>query len=112
MTDTDLTTMLPTFVRCRTFGHAWDDVDPTSAEQDDHNLLFGSDIPLIVTRCYRCDMRRLDVINKTGGLVQRRYQYPSGYLMAKGQHRPKRAEFRLQLLALRVQSIAAKRGKK
>ena len=109
---TDLAAMPPVFVRCRTFGHAWDDVDPTSAEQDDHNLLFGSDIPLIVTNCYRCDMRRLDVVNLTGGLVQRRYQYPTGYLMAKGEHRPKRAEFRLQLLANRKAMVTAKRGKR
>lgn len=108
----DLTVMPPTFVRCRTFGHAWDDVNPTEAEQDDHNLLFGSDIPLIVTECHRCGMRRHDVVGLQGNLVQRRYEYPTGYLLPKGEHRPKRDAFRLQLLALRVQAVAAKRGKR
>jgi hypothetical protein len=110
---TDLTKMPPTFVRCRTFGHAWDDVDPTDAEQDDFDLLWsGNDYDLLVTACPRCSMRRLDVVGEYGALRSRRYQYPEGYLMAKGDTRPKRAEFRVQLLANRLAAMKAKRGKK
>ena len=110
--------MPPTFVRCRTFGHAWDDVDPTDTEQTDFDILWGgltgnSEVSLLVTACPRCTMRRMDVVGSAqGNLRSRRYLYPEGYLMSKGEHRPKRAEFRVQLLADRLAMAKRKRGKK
>lgn len=109
----DLATTPPSYIRCRTFGHAWDDVNPTDDEAEDFDLLYsGTNHSLLVANCTRCGNHRSDVVNSTGSLVNRRYTYPEGYLMAKGDRRPKRAEFRLQLLANRIASMSAKRGKK
>lgn len=111
----DLTKLPPTFVRCRTFGHAWDDVDPTDAEATDFDILWGGmtdEVDLLVTHCPRCTMRRLDVVGTHGNLRSRRYVYPEGYLIPKGDHRPKRAEFRVQLLANRLAMAKRNRGKR
>ena len=101
---TDLTLMEPAYVRCRTFGHAWYDVDPSSEEQISKDLAKYN--TLIAAACVRCDMRRHDlVVSRSGELVNRRYVYPVGYILAKGVKRPKRDEFRLQLLANRLSSL-------
>lgn len=108
----DLTQLPPSYIRCRTFGHAWDDVDPTEEERTDFDVLWPSTHLLLPTNCVRCGMRRLDVIKPSGSLAQRRYLYPEGYLMVKGDHRPKRDAFRLQLLQNRLlANRLAKRGK-
>ena len=106
----DLNLMPPVYVRCRTFGHAWNDVDPTSDEADQHATRWPEGHGLLVTDCMRCSMRRLDVVGVFGKLINRRYVYPEGYLMSKGDHRPKRDEFRMQLLANRL-AFLRKRGK-
>jgi hypothetical protein len=80
------------FIRCRTLGHAWIDVDSTWTPS------WG--IPLTL-RCERCDMERRDTINNAGELSTRRYTRPLGYLYTKDDPTPTRSQFRLMLLVLR-----------
>ena len=108
---TDLTKLPLSYIRCRTLGHACDDVEPTPEEVQDADLVWHG-FSLLATCCTRCAMRRLDIVTAAGTLRSRRYNYPVGYLMAKGEHRPKRNEFRKQLLANRIFQSKAKRGKK
>lgn len=110
----DLSTLPPTFVRCRTFGHAWDDVDATDTEQEQFDASWndGEAHSLLVTECSRCSMRRIDIVHLIGGgLRSRRYTYPEGYLMPKGEHRPLRSDFRLELLGRRLRALTAGRKK-
>jgi hypothetical protein len=103
-----MTLPLP-FLRCRTFGHAWDEVSASPQEQVDFFALWSDDHDLIVTDCSRCAMRRLDVVDPAGMLSQRRYTYPNGYLMARGAPRPRRNQFRLELIATRINQKAGKK---
>jgi hypothetical protein len=107
---TDLTKLPHSYIRCRTLGHAWDDVEPTAEEIQDADLMWHG-YSLLATCCSRCYMRRMDIVTTGGALRTRRYNYPVGYLIAKGEHRPKRIEFRKQLIANRIFQMKAKRGK-
>lgn len=108
---TDLTKLPSSYIRCRTLGHAWDDVEPTPDEVRDADIIWHGD-SLLATCCSRCAMRRLDIAAPNGVLRTRRYNYPIGYLMAKGEQRPKRSDFRKQLIAYRIIQSKTKRGKK
>lgn len=59
------------YVRCRTLGHAWDDL-----HDHGYRASFGW---LLAFRCTRCTMVRLDVIDALGRLGSRRYVQPEGY---------------------------------
>lgn len=80
------------YVRCRTLGHAWFDVDSTWTSP------FGTPMTF---RCERCGSERRDVIDQWGGLRARTYHKPRGYDLSRGEDRPARADFRLMLLAIR-----------
>ena len=89
------------FVRCNTFGHAWFDYD-----NSDWIPEWGE--PLVL-RCERCGSERRDTIStSTGDIVGRHYFHPEGYRYEKGT-RPTRAEFRILLLAQRIQERGGRR---
>lgn len=87
------------YVRCRTYGHSWVEAPSDWADPDDK---FG--IPDTV-RCRECKTERRDTLRPNGSLLRRHYVYPANYLLAKGVHRPKRDDFRLRLLALRLKAL-------
>lgn len=66
------------YLKCRSFGHAWDDVTGTIPP---HNITYltGSRITL---RCISCTTEREDILStSTGDLIQRVYTYPMNYKM-------------------------------
>jgi len=82
------------FIRCRTLGHSWHDVDSLHWTPK-----WG--VPLTL-RCERCDMERRDTVKwDTGELLNRRYVKPKAYYYERGTTAPTRSEFRRLLLELR-----------
>jgi hypothetical protein len=75
------------YVRCRTFGHAWDEFAPI----DRIPTVFKYALHL---RCTRCTTERHDGLNVRGGVEQREYKYPEGYALAE---KMTRAQFRVEL---------------
>lgn len=62
-----------TIVRCKTFGHAWDEFHPINMRGPS----FGWRISI---RCTRgCGTERHDLINDLGMLLQREYRYDPDY---------------------------------
>ena len=79
------------YVRCRTLGHAWDDI-PVPANE----AIPGE--AQIWLRCVHCGTVRKDRIGaRTGYLAGRSYEYPEDYALA-GDEIPTRDEWRLTLL--------------
>ncbi len=76
-------------VKCRTFGHSWDEFDPRYHETARD---WGADVWRITLRCTRCTTERYDYLNSIGGVVSRNYAYPVGYKEAG----VTRAEYRLE----------------
>lgn len=86
------------YLRCRNFGHAWDDVSGLSRD--------GTPIPReyvggtrLYLMCTRCQTYRIDVISRlTGFLLTRSYRYPEDYKIPVDKQvlAPTRIEFRLQ----------------
>jgi len=76
-------------LRCRTYGHAWDEWSP------------GEQPPTagwrLNLRCTRCTTERHDVIDALGALMERRYVYPDGYKADFEDHRWNLPEYRLAL---------------
>lgn len=63
------------YLRCRSFGHAWDDRSGTTNWKAMY--LFGAQVTL---RCIRCNTRRRDIWSTASGqLISRQYEYPDGY---------------------------------
>jgi hypothetical protein len=88
------------YFRCRTFGHAWFDVD------SDWKPSLGTPLTL---RCERCTMERRDTISRnSGALITRHYYRPPAYQYAKGE-RPSMAEFRLMVLSSRINEARRER---
>lgn len=87
-------TINATFLRCRAYHHAWDDVDslhwhPTMGE------------PLTL-RCMRCGSERRDQIGySTGELVTRRYVYTAGYLLGPDDDKPTHNDYVRMLVVQR-----------
>jgi len=101
MADT-YTPPLPSFVRCRTLGHAWDTATPT------RKPLFGV---LMALQCVSCGMIREDILQPdTGELLGRAYHKPLGYKDV-GIH--SRAEWRVTFIGLATTETApSENGKK
>jgi hypothetical protein len=59
------------FVKCRGFGHAWDEWFP----HDVHPTMGF----LSACRCMRCGTQRLNTLNVHGGILNRRYIWPDEY---------------------------------
>jgi|SRR5215831_6997076 len=60
------------FVRCRSYGHAWDEFAPIDLDAP----TYGWRLSL---RCLRCGTERHDNLDFKGKLMGRRYIYPQGY---------------------------------
>jgi hypothetical protein len=77
-------------VRCRTYGHAWDEFTEGSLGPPmlDWRLSL---------RCIRCSTQRHDEINLLGEVGSRRYLYPEGYRSAVGEPRMTREDYRQAL---------------
>ena len=88
------------YIRCRTMGHAWFDVDSTWVPA------FGTPLTF---HCERCGSERRDIIDINGDLASRSYIKPHGYDLEKGSDRPTRSDFRLMLNAIRQQGDTASR---
>lgn len=90
------------YVRCRTFGHSWDDIPVTEPHEDG---------PSFWLRCVNCHMVRRDVFDaRYGYLLHRAYDQPEGYSLA-GEEIPTRDEFRLRLFTI-GQDLADRRAKR
>jgi len=80
------------YVRCRTFGHAWEEVPVMEGDA------WGR--PQFWLRCVRCSTERHDVIDAgSGSLEGRAYQYPEEYRLGRDEM-PTRDDFRLRLLSI------------
>lgn len=80
-------------LRCRSFGHSWEDFNPIDARKPSYGWLFS-------LRCVRCGTERHDVIDSRGFLNGRRYLYPDDYREAGEGFRTAelgREEFRREL---------------
>lgn len=86
------------FDQCRTFGHAWYEVDGEYAP------LFGY---LFSLRCERCGTTRNDIINERGELGSRNYRHPDGY---KESEKLTRAEYRVRLINARPKKRTRKKA--
>lgn len=80
----DLKTLQDTFLRCRTYGHSWDEWTQTGT-------LKKADLTL---RCVRCGTGQYDDIDPSGNVERRSYEYPSDYEQARLQ----RPDLRVELL--------------
>ena len=85
------------FIRCRVFGHKWDDYD------SGWTPLWGDPITVI---CDRCTSERRDTIGTNDRLIQRHYEYAAGYKEAAesafGIGKPTHAEMRRWLIDDRI----------
>lgn len=91
------------YVRCRTFGHAWDEVPVMVPDA------YGR--PQFWLRCTRCTTERHDVVNGgSGWLEAREYVYPEEYSLT-GEAVPTRDELRLKLLSIAA-DLADRRDKR
>lgn len=90
------------YVRCRTFGHSWDDIPVTEPHPDGHSFWL---------RCVVCTMVRRDVFDRRYGyLLHRQYDAPDGYSLA-GEDVPTRDEFRLRLFDI-AQTLSERRERR
>jgi hypothetical protein len=80
----------PAVIRCRTYGHAWDEFSPIDLGPPE----FGWRLSL---RCTRCLTERHDTIDLNGGVAVRRYIHPEGYSDVLGEEKMTRAEYRQAL---------------
>jgi hypothetical protein len=78
------------FVRCRSYGHAWDEYYPIDMAAPS----FGWRLSL---RCMRCATERHDNYDFKGRVMNRRYIYPEGYQTPKGEEKPSKEFFREEL---------------
>lgn len=91
-----------TFVRCRTFGHSWDDIPVTEPHPDGHQFWL---------RCVNCTTVRKDVFHRVyGHLLHRHYIHPDDYKLARDET-PTRDEFRLRLFTIAT-DLAERRAKR
>lgn len=80
------------FLRCRTYGHSWDDFYP----DDMRSPSFGWRESL---RCTRCTTERHRLIGRHGEVMQSSYYYADGYQMDKGVGKLDRADLRGEMFA-------------
>ena len=86
-------------LRCRTYGHAWDEFYPDNLGTP----MFGWRLSL---RCARCTAERHDTIDHIGQVGSRRYIYPQDYQMTRDET-PTREEMRLSLFRDVREKLAA-----
>lgn len=78
-------TRTASYVACRTYGHAWDEIDADKQSRIGWYLWL---------RCQRCGTIRMDTVDRHGHLSERSYRYPDGY---KSAVKLSRDEYRLAL---------------
>ena len=78
---TAITDLLDTFLLCRAFGHAWDQIPNAEFSLD----LFRTSVGAIALRCQRCHAERYDYIGKDMEVASRSYSYPRGYMGIVGE---------------------------
>jgi hypothetical protein len=90
------------FVKCRSWGHEWDDFMPLR-----RRAAWGT---LLSLRCTRCGAERHDTIDAQGEISAREYKYPDGYKTAGSMRgdRVTAAELRREVLH-RLRKPAPKR---
>jgi hypothetical protein len=87
-------------LRCRTYGHSWDEFYPPNLGTPS----FGWRLSL---RCARCTAERHDLIDVLGRVGQRQYVYPPNYSMLRDET-PTRDELRQRMLTeVRAKLLAA-----
>jgi hypothetical protein len=86
-------------IRCRTYGHAWDEFYPSVKGPPS----FGWRLSL---RCTRCTTERHDTIDVLGHVAAREYLYPEGYHLLRDET-PTRDQLRVAMFA-RVRARLAK----
>ncbi len=84
------------YTTCRSIGHMWIETDVETAPQ------WG--VPLWL-RCERCNSVRKDVYDINGNLSHRSYAHSEGFLRQWGSDRPTRHDFRMILLAKRMEAL-------
>ena len=97
------------YVQCRTLGHAWvptglagqgSMVNPRPPKNADSIGI--TEMSLV---CDRCKTLRFDYIRRAGTIFRRKYMYPDGYLLAKGEERHSRVDYRLRLLSVGLTNL-------
>jgi hypothetical protein len=94
-------TMELNYVRCRTIGHAWYEIDADKPSPIGWYLWL---------KCERCDSIRMDTVDVFGKLTARSYRHPDGYRdaakMTRSQYRVVLHD-RLKTLRDRLRSVSA-----
>ena len=88
------------YLRCRAFGHAWEEFVPRGKRKPE----FGFRFSLL---CTSCTTERHDLIDTLGQVVAREYVYPDGYQLDVRTNRP---EVRLFYEDRRKRGVLARRG--
>jgi hypothetical protein len=86
-------------LRCRVYGHAWDEFYPDNLGTP----FYGWRLSL---RCGRCTTERHDLIDSIGRVSSRRYIYPEEYAI-EAEEKPTRDQLRLAMFD-RVRARLAK----
>jgi hypothetical protein len=86
-------------LRCRTYGHSWDEFYPNNMGEPEYGWRLS-------LRCTRCTAERHDTIDSIGQIAARRYIYPDGYQM-KADEVPTRDEMRQSIYAQVREKLAA-----
>lgn len=92
----DLNSLPAAYLKCRGgYNHSWDDCPPPI----DHIDRYKKQISgwRMWLRCMRCGALRLDIVNRSSGLLEdRRYWLPDGYHI--GGERHPREHFRYEMI--------------
>ena len=88
------------FLRCRAFGHAWEEFVPVGMRKPE----FGFRFSLL---CTSCESERHDLIDVAGNVAAREYRYMPDYALDVATDR---AEVRLLYEARRKRTRLARRG--
>lgn len=88
------------FLRCRAFGHAWEEFVPVGMRKPP----FGFRFSLL---CTSCETERHDLIDAAGNVASREYRYMPDYHLDV---RTNRAEIRLMYESRRKKTRLARRG--
>jgi hypothetical protein len=95
-----VTTFSNEFLRCRTWGHRWDDFNPI----DMGPPMFGWRESL---RCSTCTTERHRIIGRNGQILSASYKYPEGYQMKKGFKAFPKGELRVEMFNRLRERLAA-----
>lgn len=85
------------FLKCRTYGHSWDQIPSTLADPEYQRMYAWYDI----LRCVTCGTERYDGVLPSGEVDTRAYKYPDGYIV----------NFALTRSESRVENMLRTRGK-